>query len=101
MRHFELPGGGRMPALGLGTWKADPGVVGRTVAEAIEVGYRHFDCAPLYGKSHSQGEYIFDHNWAHAYERAGAKTCGSRPSSGTTITSPNMCCRRCSRRWPT
>lgn len=28
-------------------------------------------CAPLYAKSHSQGEYIFDHNWAHAYENAG------------------------------
>jgi predicted N-acyltransferase len=25
----------------------------------------------MYVKSHSQGEYIFDHNWAHAYERAG------------------------------
>ena len=24
-------------------------------------------CAPMYAKSHSQGEYIFDHNWAHAY----------------------------------
>ena len=29
--------------------------------------------APLYAKSHSQGEYIFDHNWAHAYERAGGR----------------------------
>ena len=29
--------------------------------------------APLYLKSHSQGEYIFDHNWAHAYERAGGR----------------------------
>ncbi|MEQ8366150.1 MAG: peptidogalycan biosysnthesis protein, partial [Roseicyclus sp.] len=29
--------------------------------------------APLYAKSHSQGEYIFDHNWAHAYERAGGQ----------------------------
>ncbi|UWQ63050.1 GNAT family N-acetyltransferase [Leisingera caerulea] len=28
-------------------------------------------CAPLYAKGHSQGEYIFDHNWAHAYEQAG------------------------------
>ena len=28
---------------------------------------------PLYAKSHSQGEYIFDHSWAHAYERAGGK----------------------------
>ncbi len=29
--------------------------------------------APLFGKSHSQGEYIFDHNWAHAYENAGGR----------------------------
>jgi len=28
---------------------------------------------PLYAKSHSQGEYIFDHAWADAYERAGGK----------------------------
>ncbi|MGY3438710.1 MULTISPECIES: GNAT family N-acetyltransferase [unclassified Marinovum] len=28
-------------------------------------------CAPLYAKSHSQGEYIFDHNWAQAFENAG------------------------------
>ncbi|MEP6289785.1 MAG: GNAT family N-acetyltransferase, partial [Marinomonas sp.] len=30
-------------------------------------------CAPLYAKGHSQGEYIFDHNWAHAYENAGGR----------------------------
>ena len=28
---------------------------------------------PLYIKGHSQGEYIFDHNWAHAYESAGGE----------------------------
>jgi len=28
-------------------------------------------CAPCYLKSHSQGEYVFDHSWADAYERAG------------------------------
>ena len=27
--------------------------------------------APAYLKSHSQGEYVFDHGWADAYERAG------------------------------
>ncbi|MDQ3139910.1 MAG: GNAT family N-acetyltransferase [Pseudomonadota bacterium] len=26
---------------------------------------------PAYAKSHSQGEYVFDHGWAEAYERAG------------------------------
>ncbi|MQY43564.1 GNAT family N-acetyltransferase [Epibacterium sp. SM1969] len=30
-------------------------------------------CAPLYAKGHSQGEYVFDHNWAHAYENAGGR----------------------------
>ncbi len=27
--------------------------------------------APCYAKSHSRGEYVFDHGWAEAYERAG------------------------------
>jgi hypothetical protein len=26
---------------------------------------------PVFAKSHSQGEYVFDHGWAEAYERAG------------------------------
>ncbi len=29
--------------------------------------------APLYAKGHSQGEYIFDHNFAHAWQRAGGR----------------------------
>jgi predicted N-acyltransferase len=30
-------------------------------------------CAPCYLKSHSQGEYVFDHSWADAFERAGGR----------------------------
>ena len=30
-------------------------------------------CAPAYLKSHSQGEYVFDHGWAEALERAGGR----------------------------
>jgi len=40
-----------------------------TVERAGEV----IACAPLYLKGHSQGEYIFDHAFAHAYERAGGR----------------------------
>ncbi|MCP3969461.1 MAG: N-acetyltransferase [Rhodobacteraceae bacterium] len=29
--------------------------------------------APLYAKGHSQGEYVFDHSWAHAFENAGGQ----------------------------
>ena len=28
---------------------------------------------PLYVKSHSYGEYVFDRGWADAYERAGGR----------------------------
>ena len=30
-------------------------------------------CMPCYLKSHSQGEYVFDHGWADAYQRAGGR----------------------------
>ncbi len=30
-------------------------------------------CMPLYLKGHSQGEYVFDHAWADAYQRAGGR----------------------------
>jgi len=29
--------------------------------------------APMYAKSHSYGEYVFDHGWARAFEQAGGK----------------------------
>jgi hypothetical protein len=29
--------------------------------------------APAYLKTHSQGEYVFDHGWAEAWERAGGQ----------------------------
>jgi uncharacterized protein len=34
---------------------------------------RIIGAAPMYLKSHSYGEYIFDHGWASAYERAGGR----------------------------
>jgi len=53
---FDFGQGGSMPALGLGTWKADPGAVGDAVREAIRIGYRHFDCAPIYGHQAEIGQ---------------------------------------------
>jgi uncharacterized protein len=34
---------------------------------------RLIGATPMYVKSHSQGEYIFDHGWADGYERAGGR----------------------------
>jgi uncharacterized protein len=38
-----------------------------------ESGGELIGCAPMYLKSHSYGEYVFDWGWAHAYEGAGGK----------------------------
>ncbi len=51
-------------SVGRGTGWHPSYLVARQAGEAIAV-------APLYAKHHSQGEYIFDHSWAHAYENAG------------------------------
>ena len=39
----------------------------------VQRGGEMIACAPLYIKTHSQGEYVFDHNWAHALENAGGQ----------------------------
>ncbi len=56
----------RSGSTGKGTgWQPRP-MIARLDGQIIGV-------APLYAKGHSQGEYIFDHNWAQAYENAGGR----------------------------
>ena len=53
-------------SVGTGTGWDPHYLVARTHGQVIAV-------APLYAKMHSQGEYIFDHNWAHAFENVGGR----------------------------
>lgn len=64
MNELEFRNGDRMPALGLGTWKSSPGEVGAAVLEALRIGYRHIDCAAIYGNEAEVGAAL-----SEAFER--------------------------------
>lgn len=74
------PGRAVNPFVSHGFLKAleDSGSVGgetgwRPAHLALSAGGQIAGVAPLYVKSHSYGEYVFDHSWADAFARAGGR----------------------------
>ncbi|XLT47384.1 hypothetical protein HN873_039988 [Arachis hypogaea] len=56
LRFFELNTGAKIPSIGLGTWRVGSADIAHTLATAIKVGYRHIDCAHIYGNEKEIGD---------------------------------------------
>ncbi|KRE21294.1 aldo/keto reductase [Agromyces sp. Soil535] len=55
---IRLNDGHSIPQLGFGVFKVDPKQTERIVTEALEIGYRHFDTARIYGNEAGVGRAI-------------------------------------------
>ena len=53
---LSLNSGSQIPTLGLGMWKIEKTILPGLVEEAVNIGYRHFDCACDYGNEQQVGE---------------------------------------------
>jgi aldehyde reductase len=59
LRMTRIPlnhGAGHMPALGFGTLIPDAALTITATRDALEAGFRHFDCAERYGNEHEVGK---------------------------------------------
>lgn len=54
--YFVLNTGDKIPAIGIGTWQYGGDLCVEAVATALTVGYRHIDCAHLYGNEVEVGK---------------------------------------------
>lgn len=56
MKNLLFQNGDKFPAFGLGTWLSKKNEVYNAIVEAIKIGYRHIDCAYIYGNEVEIGQ---------------------------------------------
>jgi len=60
LHSLTLNSGRTIPQVGLGTWLSKVGEAGEAVKAALDIGYRHIDCAMIYGNQEEIGKVFRD-----------------------------------------
>jgi len=66
--YMKLNNGESIPVLGVGTWLSEKGQVKNAVKHALSIGYRHIDCAWIYGNESEIGEAL-EQSWSGLLKR--------------------------------
>ena len=69
MKTLEFANGDQMPIIGLGTWKSTSSDIYEVVNDALRLGYRHIDCAAIYGNETGVGQALTNSFNAGAVKR--------------------------------
>ena len=69
MKTLEFANGDQMPIIGLGTWKSTSSDIYEVVNDALRFGYRHIDCAAIYGNEKGVGQALTNSFNAGAVKR--------------------------------
>lgn len=86
--------GEKMPAVGLGTWRAPDAEVEAALNAALEAGYRHIDCAPVYGNEQVIGKVFKEWISAEKIKRSDLFITTKLPPFGNRAADVEKCLKK-------
>lgn len=89
--YLTFANGDKLPAIGLGTWRAPDEEVESALNAALEAGYRHIDCAPVYGNEKVIGKVLREWIDAERIQRSDLFVTSKLPPFGNRASDVEKC----------